>query len=106
MINDVEYQPHHIAPHVVMGTGKSGPSSERYNARIASLVEKGLWEKDSSQYNLILLPTDASVASARGLARHKNPSHLAYSDWYNKTAGDLARTTEVVPLIRTVLRLS
>ncbi|MCA3585936.1 MAG: hypothetical protein IOD03_19950, partial [Methylocystis sp.] len=37
---------------------------------LKNLVAKGLWNKDSTDYNLIALPTDPARATATGVTRH------------------------------------
>jgi hypothetical protein len=71
IINGHTFQVQHIAPRAAMGVGETPTTDpKRVSPALKNLVAKGLWNKDSTDYNLIALPTDPARSAATGVTRH------------------------------------
>ncbi len=59
IINGQKFQVQHIAPKIAMGVDKLPTTDPKLiSTTLERLVAKGLWNKDSTVYNLIALPTE------------------------------------------------
>lgn len=71
IINGHKFQVQHIAPRIAMGVGETATTDPALvSSALKNLVAKGRWNKDSTDYNLIALPTDQARAAATGVTRH------------------------------------
>ena len=78
IINGHKFQVQHIAPRIAMGVGETATTDPALVSRaLKDLVAKGLWNKDSTDYNLIALPTDPARSAATGVTRHDSKNRKA-----------------------------
>jgi hypothetical protein len=71
IINGHKFQVQHIAPKIAMGVDKLPTTDPKlFSTVLEDLVKRGLWNKDSTVYNLIALPTEqARLRPASGARR-------------------------------------
>lgn len=78
IINGHTFQVQHIAPRIAMGVGETATTDPALvSPDLKDLVAKGLWNKDSTDYNLIALPTDPARSAATGVTRHDSKNRKA-----------------------------
>jgi hypothetical protein len=71
IINGHYFQVQHIAPRIAMGVGETATTDPKLISKVLEdLVDRGLWNKNSTDYNLIALPTDPARSAATGVTRH------------------------------------
>ena len=71
IINGHTFQVQHIAPRIAMGVGETPETDPALvSTALKNLVAKGLWNKNSTDYNLIALPTEEARSAATGVTRH------------------------------------